>query len=143
MEETRLALRTQVFQKWKHDFYLRSHFKRPTSLTVGGTLKGFALALWVLYALLLADIVTSIIVLSHGTVADLNPLYYAQGFRNFLIAKLGFSPSSITIYSGTYVYVKAKQPNNVKALWSIVLFLIGMYLLIVGNNVIVLFHALS
>lgn len=105
-------------------------------------MKRLIVALVVFELLVLGDVATTLFGLSLGAV-DLNPLFYAQGFRNFLIVKLGFSFVAFPLYIGVYRYLKAKFPNYTKALWIALLFLIGLYLVIVGNNIIVILRQLS
>lgn len=106
-------------------------------------MKRLIVALVVFELLVLGDVATTIFVGLPLGASDLNPLYYAQGFRNFLIVKLGFSFVALPLYIGVYRYLKNKFPNYTKVIWTLLLFLIGLYLIIVGNNIQVILRQLS
>jgi len=100
-------------------------------------MKRIAIALIVLFSLIVADIATSIIGLRSGA-SDLNPLYHIQGFQTFLTIKISSAIIGIIIYSVAYHYLVTKFPKYTTVLWTLIAFLIGFYTVVIVNNLIVL-----
>lgn len=98
--------------------------------------------LGILSALVVADILTTLIGLAHGQ-ADLNPLFYAQGVAAFLLVKVAFSVAAVPIYVVAYRYLKAKFPAYVKVVLGCLAFMVGFYALIMANNVLVLLRVFT
>ena len=100
-------------------------------------MKRLVIALMVLVALVIADIVTTLIGFSHGA-TDLNPLYHAQGLVAFLVGKVATLLIALPVYVVSYRYLKARFPAYAKGVWLALAFLIGFYSVVLLNNLSIL-----
>ncbi len=104
----------------------------------------FLLIVFVLYALIIADIITTTYgVWLGGT--ELNPLFYAHGFKDFAFFKVGFGVATVMFSVGAYRYLHSRKSlSYAKATFGLlvffIVFLIIFYAITVTNNLLVIWR---